>query len=1661
MATNKFKKRPGTTDFGKKYEDLNLARLVLKMVTDDSINDFMISSNDDKFGDFDDIVIELKCGKTEVKKALQIKYSNDSKILPVQSLWSDKGDFSLKKYLKSYKQIEQFSNSHKLILFTNRKLDLTQELCFTIENISVKIVEENVDQLLNTSRSNGKCFKFESLDENPETVSFFKNFILLTNQASVSAIEKITLEEFQNTFYCPSDHFYTYLQFISRWSLLEGNKEKLSKELMKRVIALNVLSPFIKPYSQCLVTDEMILFRQAIANFQITVFRTESYDQVKEIWGDAYKKLEENNEVNRIRNKYQLCHDDCTKLLWLIDETPLMVLESKTTSKIIQMCENKFIVFGNDPILPLNRTIFRNLSDLSPGSEIFNFKCCFQEKEEQSLDTLLDEMKQVLTTDELLEMLHGTYSFGGKKETLPVPYIERSLTKNIIHFDYLHKMDSKILAVINCKKKLEKIRTLLKKFNVVKGLDYLNDFCYGKEQNDFKPKLILFEDECLKDEFDKIKQMNEAETIHHFNITEDGNLEWLKSHKNVTALKHFCVKNGFIDESHIFDNISNSVNLVIGEPGIGKSIFVKNLKNQISPKLWTIILHPAHFRRLDVFNRHTFEEFILNEVNKDSDKKILQVLMKKNRVVYILDALDEIPLQQVTLICDFITKENLSVWITSRPHLQNYLEDKLNVLSRTIMPLSDDQKKSYIGKRLKEKYPERDIETEVAKIQIYINQDILDNPLHMYMLTEVFREDIDKYLKLSKDLFNVSDLYEYWIEQKFVIYYHQKFGVLSSDCVLMEHRNYLQRDYQLAALKLLIFKCENDDFLKKIKLEGDPIGIIIEVTDEMLPIFFHTSIAEFFVASYFAKNFAKVSSDILFKEENKNIRYFFDLLLAHNSIPHMAVFYRNLETLKKFEKLEDFKDLGGRNVLHLACSWGQTYPRFDVEKEGLIYMISKNETTEVLIEDPIYKEMIIYLLEKLDFSHRDTLFNFSPMKYAEAANCLFTKTIILQKLKHKFTNLDASMASLFYYAAENGYEDVFDLYETFPLVEIKNQSSYLHLCVCHENFLKRLLTIQGYQKMINDVGTSGETALHKSCKEGYYESAKLLLQYGANCVTTNDGWTPLHLACLNGHESIVTLLENIDVNIASNKGYTALHVACYKGYTNIVKLLLDLGASFDGHTSVTTPLFLACHYGHEDIARMLLQLGSPLVATNDGWSPLHSACEKGHEQIVKLLIESGAKVTIVDHKNITPLHLASHEGHESIVKLLLELGSNVDAQDNMGLTSLHLASHRNFVEIAKLLIESGASCNVPDDKGSTPLHWACQEGCDKIIELLLASGANLETVTKTGKTPFHLACLKGHEVVVRLLITSVNPRIATSRGFTPLHLACQEGHDNVVELLLQTGVDSVTQEGSSPLHWACHNGHYNIVKMLIKSGVKVDIMDIEGSTALLLACYQGFDDIVKLLIHSGANIATSNHRGFTPLHWASQQNHPNLVKILLELGAKVSTVTKQGVTPLHLACQNGHDLVVKLLLVSGANIEDVTNSGWTPLHWASFRGHETVTNLLLGADANVNVGNNERMTSLHLVCSKGFVEIANTLIEFGANTESVNCGGFTPLHLACQGGHSEVVKLLIMYKVNTSGVSNDGKTPFQIAYGYGYYDISEMLKNRGDEVTGKYSCIML
>ncbi|KAL8994364.1 MAG: hypothetical protein Q9169_005651 [Polycauliona sp. 2 TL-2023] len=114
----------------------------------------------------------------------------------------------------------------------------------------------------------------------------------------------------------------------------------------------------------------------------------------------------------------------------------------------------------------------------------------------------------------------------------------------------------------------------------------------------------------------------------------------------------------------------------------------------------------------------------------------------------------------------------------------------------------------------------------------------------------------------------------------------------------------------------------------------------------------------------------------------------------------------------------------------------------------------------------------------------------------------------------------------------------------------------------------------------------GETALHLAARFGHTECAKVLLK-GSDTQRLNMelaehvfGWTPLFIASVEGHLSIVELLvdAHVDLDRADTSGWTAQEHAALRGHINIAEKLAtsaQITEKRDSKNSPTEPTSLA------------------------------------------------------------------------------------------------------------------------------------------------------------------------------------------------------------------------------------------------------------------------------------------------------------------------------------------------------------------------------------------------------------------------------------------------------------------------------------------------------
>lgn len=326
--------------------------------------------------------------------------------------------------------------------------------------------------------------------------------------------------------------------------------------------------------------------------------------------------------------------------------------------------------------------------------------------------------------------------------------------------------------------------------------------------------------------------------------------------------------------------------------------------------------------------------------------------------------------------------------------------------------------------------------------------------------------------------------------------------------------------------------------------------------------------------------------------------------------------------------------------------------------------------------------------------------------------------------------------------------------------------------------------------------------------------------------------------------------------------HSALLRATTADCTDAVEFLLSLGAdanctSEDGDT----PLIIACRNRSMSITGLLLNVHANVNLQNDkGWTALMELCtsKTPNEELVKLVVQSGADVNIQSVSNQTTLIVAAVQGHPTTIQYLLDEGAAVNAHNEDYYTPLMFACVFGYDEIVRLLLSRGADSNIlvqQDEVHLTPLKFACFYQMSVCVELLLASGADPNLCGKDGVTPLMAACtINDHQMVpailIMLLSAGANPSARADDGLTALMKAAADGYREGVEVLLNAEAEVNIQdtEGYTALHEAAGKGHLKITKLLLASGARASLLTKDGQAPLDLALDGGYDDVCQLLI---------------------------------------------------------------------------------------------------------------------------------------------------------------------------------------------------------------------
>ena len=313
---------------------------------------------------------------------------------------------------------------------------------------------------------------------------------------------------------------------------------------------------------------------------------------------------------------------------------------------------------------------------------------------------------------------------------------------------------------------------------------------------------------------------------------------------------------------------------------------------------------------------------------------------------------------------------------------------------------------------------------------------------------------------------------------------------------------------------------------------------------------------------------------------------------------------------------------------------------------------------------------------------------------------------------------------------------------------------------------------------INAVDGNSDSALMLAVSNGHIEVMKELLRRGCHSNETNRfHCTPLLKACVCERSDIVQLLlKYISSDSQSNSDILKCPLDDESDAKKTNVKLSNLGQhqiaylTYDGTSSVSTPLIEAARTNNTEIVKLLLEANVSVDETNsDKATALHIAAVaagKSHE-IIKLLLEVNADIDACREGHITPLMYAVMQKCESNILTLLKHGA--DATINHYWCGFHkcilyeATLSGASIEVIQALCEAGADIDYKDVFDRTPLYAALITNNVDVIKCLIKYGCCIDTPEKftnvitsgrRRRTLFYLAVSKKNVDMIRLLFTA-------------------------------------------------------------------------------------------------------------------------------------------------------------------------------------------------------------------------------------------------------------------------------------------------------------------
>jgi len=847
------------------------------------------------------------------------------------------------------------------------------------------------------------------------------------------------------------------------------------------------------------------------------------------------------------------------------------------------------------------------------------------------------------------------------------------------------------------------------------------DILSAKKEGKFDDLLASTEQE-----FQQLCQQNPVSNVHWLVKDKSGELIWQQSQGNLKTLR------GYIDvqESHSYalsdlEKLLQQVEkqrvmLIADKAGMGKSIVLTQLSKGIMEKFpchwlarinlnkYTDLLKNQKGRKMD--ERHVVE-FLSKEVLKlESDLE--NELFKKSfqgteisKVVVMVDGFDEIsPYYKETVfeMLQVLKKTSLKqLWVTTRPHLKEELEDNLQQLSYTLQPFSEFEQIEFLKKFLAE--TSNIGVTDQHRLEIYAatlirmlaqsfrdkNKEFAGIPLQINMLAKAFEENFKSFYMSEKPepelphKLNLLGLYGWFIARKYDVYDRKGSGKSPTTAHKIDERKHyfqsIQMQHQWLALETL-FTADQVTFLQiynTYRFSDEDLARfgIVQRNSEGKQQFIHSTFADYYVAEYLIKHLNKESkqytqvqnillNEVLLRTECQLIRSFLDGLLENNKPSNETLKYYGEKLNEQLKKREEHGTVEGvTTALHTAAEEDNA-SIIGFLLESLKLSEDLSTVNEMLLPTDRQERTALHMAEENDS---------------------------VQALKKMFVAKDKYGNTAWHAAAQRGRVMALETLWTWAKKEKLNTNKLLLAQNKKHNTAWQLAAQRGSLKILQKLGdwTKKAQLNRNELKD------KLLLaedQYG---------YSVWHRAAESGNLELLETywflskeweLKPDDILLAKDKeGYTAWQVSTQRCNFEVLKKLWEWA-------------------NEEKMGADLLKEKLLLNKDQYGNTAWHRAAETGNLEALEALWSWTKEVKIgpdelkkslflaQDKETKTPWHLAAERDHFEVLEKMwvwakeTQCNSNglmeeiLATKDKYGYTVWHRAAHRGKLKTLEMLL---------------------------------------------------------------------------------------------------------------------------------------------------------------------------------------------------------------------------------------------------------------------------------------------------------------------------------------------------------------------------------------